>query len=121
MAIIPRKLLVVDAMVNRWRWQTYVHRLLWRRRKRTSNLSSLILSGAELRCKWIGGEGWVGGENSGEPQRQERDSQHAIISNYLKINVSGSDPKLIMKRLFINVIMRTQSVEGRLYTPTSLM
>lgn len=116
---MPRKLLVVIGIVDRWRWQTYIHRLLRRRKKRRSYLSSLILS-SELRCKWLKG-GWVGGEAGGEPQRQERDSQHAITSNYLKINVSGSDPKLIMKRLFINVIICTQSLEGRLYTPTSFM
>jgi len=55
--------------------------------------------------------------------KDKRDSQHAITSNYLKINVSGSDPKLITARLFINVIICTQSVEADyihqhlLYTP----
>jgi hypothetical protein len=58
--IIPRKLLVVDRMLDRWRWQTYVHRLLRKQRKRRSNLSSLLLSGAELWCKWLEGIGWEG-------------------------------------------------------------
>jgi hypothetical protein len=57
----------------------------------------------------------------GEPQRQERDWQHAIISNYRKINVSGSDPKLITARLFINVTICTQSGERRLYIPTNVL
>jgi len=81
---------------------------------RTSYLSWLALAGQRLAA---------GGTEGGEPQRQKRDSQHAITSNYLKINVSGSDPKLITARLFINVIICTQSVEAvsihqhPLYTP----